>query len=189
MTLAALGLALTLLLLTPGPTNTLVLLAAMEGGLKRAMRLIPVELAAYFAVIVPLALVSEALAQRIDGMRPVVALLAGTWVFYLAWTMWHQPLAGSDRRIVSARRLAVTTLLNPKGLVMGVVLIPSTGVALPSFAMLAFCIIAVALIWALAGCCLPRRTGTTGLGALIPRVAAVWLAGLSLVIVAGGLSA
>jgi hypothetical protein len=102
--------------------------------------------------------------------------------------MWHQPLAGSDRRLVSAKRLAVTTLLNPKGLVMGVVLIPA-GVALPSFAMLAFCIIAVALIWALAGCCLPRRTGTTGLGALIPRVAAVWLAGLSLVIVAGGLSA
>ena len=56
MDLPALTLALLALLLTPGPTNTLMALAGAERGLGGAARLIPAEIAAYLAVTLPLAL-------------------------------------------------------------------------------------------------------------------------------------
>lgn len=189
MTLTALGLALILLLLTPGPTNTLILLAAAERGFMRALSLIPVELAAYLAVIVPLALLSDALADQIGILRPIAAALAGAWVLYLAWSMWRFGTDANATGTVSPRRLAVTTLLNPKALVMGLVLIPGAGGSVEAFGVLALSIVIVALVWAAAGCCLPRPTVGTGVPPILPRLAALWLAGLSVLIVAGGLSA
>ncbi len=47
MSLEELVLALLVLLLTPGPTNTLMALAGAERGWTRALRLIPAELAGY----------------------------------------------------------------------------------------------------------------------------------------------
>ena len=187
MTLPTLALALILLLLTPGPTNTLILLAAAERGLPRALRLIPVELAAYLAAILPLALLSHALSAQIGLLRPIIATLAGAWVLYLAWTMWRTGPGTARPNLVSARRIAVTTFLNPKGLVMGLVLIPAAGLSPASVAVLAGSIATVALVWACAGCVLPRAE--RGFPPLITRLAALWLAGLSVMIVAGGLSA
>lgn len=77
MTLVELGLALTVLLLTPGPTNTLMLMAGAERGLARALWLIPVELAAYLAVVLPLALLAEGLAAQMGILRPVVGCWRG----------------------------------------------------------------------------------------------------------------
>lgn len=188
MTMAELTLALMVLLLTPGPTNTLMLLAGAERGILRALVLIPVELVAYLAVIVPLALLSQALAEQMAAIRPVVAVAAGAWVLYLACAMWRtapQPNAGA---MVTAQRLAVTTFLNPKGLIMGLVLLPAAGTAGTAFALLALCIVAVAAFWALLGCCLPTGKDGATVPPLLRRVAAFWLAGLSVFIVAGGLA-
>lgn len=189
MTLAGLTITLMLLLLTPGPTNTLMLLAGAERGLLRSLRLIPVELAAYLAVIAPLAMLAEALAGQIGVLRPVVATLAGLWVLFLAWKMWHREEASARDGTVTAARLAVTTLLNPKGLVMGLVLLPAAGATGAAFAVLALCVVAVAGFWAFLGCCLPEAEDGEGFPPLVARVAAVWLAALSVIIVAGGFTA
>ena len=53
MTAVELSLALLVLLLTPGPTNTLVMLAGAERGFWPAMRLVPVELVAYLSAVLP----------------------------------------------------------------------------------------------------------------------------------------
>ena len=76
MTMPELTLALMVLLLTPGPTNTLMLLAGTERGPGRALALIPVELAAYMAVITPLALLSQGMEGQLATLRPVVAMAA-----------------------------------------------------------------------------------------------------------------
>ena len=154
MTIAELGLALAILLLTPGPTNTLMLMAGAERGWRGVVRLIPVEVAAYLAVIAPLALLAQGMAAQLEAVRPVVALLAGGWVLYLAWSMWGASAGEAGRGTVSARRLAVTTMLNPKGLIMGLVLLPAAGATPAAFGMLVLCIVVVASAWAgsAAGC-------------------------------------
>jgi threonine/homoserine/homoserine lactone efflux protein len=186
MTIAELGLALAVLLLTPGPTNTLMLMAGAERGPGGAVRLIAVEVAAYLAVIAPLALLAQGIPAHLEVVRPVVALLAGLWVLYLAWSMWGQSPGEAARGTVSARRLGVTTLLNPKGLIMGLVLLPAAGATPAAFGMLVLCIVMVAALWAGIGCHLP------GSGRALPplwrRAASVWLAGLAVFIVAGGIA-
>lgn len=189
MGLTTLCIALIVLLMTPGPTNTLIMLASAERGMMRALRLIPVELASYLALVVPLALVAEGLADRIGLLRPVVAVPGAIWVLYLAWSMWRaSPDAGPVAR-VTPRRLAVTTLLNPKGVVMGLILIPSAGLGFASLLVLAVTVTLVAIVWAMIGCCLPGAEDGEDFPPLVARMAAVWLAGLSVVIVAGGFSA
>lgn len=188
MTMAALTLGLMALLLTPGPTNTLMLLAGAERGILRALRLVPVEIAAYLAVIVSLALLSHALAAGMGWLRPVIATAAGAWVLYLAWSMWRAAPAAAGEATVTAERLAMTTLLNPKGLVMGLVLLPAAGPTLPAFGLLVLCIAAVAGFWAFLGCCLPGGEEGGAFPPFLQRVAAFWLAGLSVFIVAGGLA-
>lgn len=188
MTMPQLTLALMILLLTPGPTNTLILLAGTERGFLRAASLIPVELAAYLAVILPLALLSHALADPLEALRPVVAAAAGLWVAWLAVQMWRAAPDATARETVTPRRLAVTTLLNPKGLIMGLVLLPAAGATPTAFALLAACIALVAAFWAFLGCCLPGREEGTDFSPLLRRLAAFWLGGLALFIMAGGLA-
>lgn len=55
MTPPELSLAVLALLLTPGPTNALMLLAGAERGLAGAARLSPVALAGHFLTVLPLA--------------------------------------------------------------------------------------------------------------------------------------
>jgi threonine/homoserine/homoserine lactone efflux protein len=188
MTIAELSLALMVLLLTPGPTNTLMLVAGVERGWVRALWLIPVELAAYLAVIVPLALLAEGLATQLGVLRPVVAVLAGIWVLYLAFRMWRtEPLGGPEATVTPAR-LALTTLLNPKGLIMGLMLLPAAGATAATFGVLALTIIVVAAFWAALGGYMPGAGAGAAIPALWRRVAAIWLAGLSVMIVAGGIA-
>jgi threonine/homoserine/homoserine lactone efflux protein len=189
MTIGELSLALVVLLLTPGPTNTLMLIAGAERGWRRALVLIPVEVAAYLAVIVPLAAMAEELAGRMGMLRPVVAGIAALWVLYLAWSMWRVDVITGQREGVTARRLALTTVLNPKGVIMGLVLLPAAGATLAGFAVLVVIICVVAGFWAALGRSIPGAVTGAAIPARWRRVAAVWLAGLSIMIVAGGLGA
>ena len=59
MTACEFAIALFVLLLTPGPTNTLIALAGAERGWLGALRLTPVEAAAYALVTLPLAIAGE----------------------------------------------------------------------------------------------------------------------------------
>ena len=167
-----LALAILLLLLTPGPTNTLMMLSAAERGMPASLRLIPVELAAYLSTVVPL--------------RPAVAILAGLWVLSLAVRLWNPPKRGAGEALVTPARLFVTTLLNPKALIFGLVLLPSAAPA-QGFAVFSALVVVVALIWAGIGHRLPDvpANGLT----LMRRAAACWLAVLSLGLLAKGFGA
>ncbi|MFG1418629.1 hypothetical protein V5F38_07500 [Xanthobacter sp. V0B-10] len=178
------------LLLTPGPTNTLLALAGTGGGLARAARLMPAELAAYLLVTLPLAAFgAEALAQWPDAAR-LVKLAAAAWVAVLAVRLWRPGAAHGMAGEVTAGRVFVTTLLNPKALVIGLVLLPRGGA--PDFALhaglFALSVLAVAAIWAGAGALLRRgAAGATPL--LFRRAAACWLAVLAVALAGAALSA
>jgi threonine/homoserine/homoserine lactone efflux protein len=190
MSLPELGIAVLLLLLTPGPTNSLVLVAGAERGWTGAMRLIPAELAGYFLTVLPLTVVGAALLADHAGLRTGVTLAAGIWVAVLAVKLWRSPEAAVQGRSVGARDLFITTALNPKALIFGLVLLPSPDRLGPSFAIFSAFVVLVAALWAAAGATL--RGGDKGQPRalfVLRRLASVWLAAISVMLLARGMGA
>ncbi len=181
MPLPDLVIALTVLLLTPGPTNTLMALAGAERGARGASGLIAIETCAYLCVAVPLALAGSGVMVAVPGLLPVVTAAAAAWVLWLAIGMWRSPLAARvGSAAVTPRRIFLTTLLNPKALIIGLVLLPGPDLPL-RIAIFATLVCGAAFAWIHLGTLLVRRgdTPVTGLPPLLRRSAALWLGLLS----------
>ncbi len=174
------------LLLAPGPTNTLMGVAGAQGGVKRVLRLLPAELAGYLAAILPLAFIGE----RVLGHWPLAAIalkaLAALWVMVLAIGLWRTDgeTAVAD---VSAGRIFLTTLLNPKALVFGLVLLPAPAEAgfVPHLGLFCLLVVAVALLWGAAGALTRLGGGGRQRLLLVRRAASLWLGFVSIGMVVG----
>lgn len=186
MTLLETTLATLVLLATPGPTNTLLFLSGATAGPHGAAPRLAVVLMAYLATVTPLALAGQELLERWPLLRPLVALAAGFWVARLALRLWHPDSAGATGGI-RLRDLATTTLLNPKALVFGLVLLPSPDRPFTHLAIFALGVLAVSGLWLAAGALVSGRGG--GGDRLVRRAAAVWLGVLSVALVWRGLGA
>lgn len=187
MTPAEFTLALSVLLLTPGPTNTLMALAGAERGWLGALRLWPFEAAAYALVTIPLAIAGAGLAGAHGELRLALTLVAAAWVGYLAVRMWRLPdrsMMGPEQN--GALKLFVTTLGNPKGLIIGLVLLPSQ--AQLSMAVVAFMAVlfAVSAIWAGLG---RMAGGGLTLSPAIRKGFSVWLGLLAVWLATSGFTA
>lgn len=186
MSTIELTLAVVALLATPGPTNTLMLVAGAERGLAGAARLIPAELAGYLITILPLVLVGAALLAAVPGLHMAVTLAAALWVAVLALRLWGLPGAHAAGR-VDARALFVTTALNPKALIFGLVILPSPDGLATNLALFAGLVVAVAVLWAAVGAILQGGTGSQPRALLVlRRLASVWLAAVSVALVLRG---
>lgn len=177
------------ILLTPGPTNTLLALSGASVGFRRSVPLMPLELAAYLLVAVPLAWVgSEAMAAR-PLLGVAVRLCAAAWVMFLAVKLWRTPKPGAPAQRVTRRRVFVTTLLNPKALVFGLVLLPpgTSPQFLSRLGLFCLSVVCVASLWARGGAMLNRRR--PGVEPPLPfrRVVACWLGVLALGLVRSAL--
>lgn len=190
MTSIELSLAILGLLITPGPTNTLMFVAGSERGAAKALRLIPAELAGYLTTVLPLTLAGAHLLNGLPHARAAIALLAGLWVAVLAVRLWRLPDVAAGTPSVGARTVFFTTLLNPKALIFGLVLLPApTGLAL-NLANFSAQVVLVACLWITGGALLAGRKDQPARQMLIiRRVASVWLGALSVVLVLRGLGA
>jgi threonine/homoserine/homoserine lactone efflux protein len=189
MTTPELSLAILAILLTPGPTNSLMLLAGAERGFIRASHLIPAELAGYLVTVVPLALVGQSLLEAWPGLRVIVALGAAVWIAALALRLWRLPEVATAQA-VGARALFVTTALNPKALIFGLVLIPSPDRLAGNLALFAGLVVVVAALWSGLGAML--RSGVSGQPRalyVVRRLASVFLAAMSVLLVLRGVAA
>lgn len=169
------------LLLTPGPTNTLLALSGASVGLGRSLRLLPLELAAYLLVVLPLVLLGAELAA-VPVANIVLKLAASAWVMLLAVRLWRVPSAGDAGGEIAPRRVFVTTLLNPKALVFGLVLLPHSASPdfLPRLGLFCVSILCIAGLWAAGGSMLNRKGAEQPSSRLYYRVAACWLAAVSI---------
>lgn len=95
MTLTRTALVISALLLTPGPTNTLVAVAAAERGFLRALRLVPAELACYMAAVQPLPWAGPWLMARVPGAAQVITAAAALWFAVPAARLWQLPGPGA----------------------------------------------------------------------------------------------
>lgn len=176
MTMINLSLALLALLITPGPSNALLALAGAQRGLRAALHLIPTVLLCYLVVVVPLALFGAHLLHGLPILRPIVTGLAALWVARLALGLWTLPSpTAQSTPSVGTRQIAITTLLNPKALIFGLVLIPASADPWRALAIFAALVPLASVIWLALGAGLLSRAGPW-----LNRGAAVWLALLSL---------
>lgn len=178
------------LLVTPGPTNTLLAVAGAGEGFARPLRLVPVEMVAYLLVVVPLAVAGAPLLETVPALATALRAVAAVWVMALAVRMWRLDTTAAGGT-VTARSLFVTTLLNPKTLVIGLVLLPQPGS--PHFAahlaLFAGLLPVVATTWIAAGALLTARNAEVALPRSVRRCAACWLAAVSLGLAIGALHA
>lgn len=188
--LTELCLAILVLLVTPGPTNTLLFLAGTERGWRGTLRLIPAEVAGYLVTVIPLTLIGANLLASAPALRPAVALAAGVWVAWLALKLWQPETSGATAKELTARTVFITTVLNPKALIFGLVLLPSPDHLALNIAIFTTLVIAVAAAWAGFGTKLGRKTRTDRRTLpLIRRTASLWLGVVSLSLIAKSLGA
>lgn len=185
MTLPELSFSILVLLVTPGPTNTLLLMAGSDRGLLRALWLIPAEIAGYLTAILALMVIGTALVDRVPMAQSAITVLAGAWVAILAVRLYRPPGAGAENAKVSARLVYGTTFLNPKALIFGLVLLPGSGTLTHLSVFLAL-VTLVATVYAATGAGLARRTAKAM--PAIRRAAAMWLAVVSATLMLRGLS-
>ncbi|MBZ9789977.1 hypothetical protein K9B32_07515 [Rhizobium sp. 3T7] len=137
----------------PGPTNTLMGLASARNRFCLVPRLLPAELLGYLTMILPLTWLGGALISRWPETALTLKAAAAIWVMYLATKLWVAENKDITDRSVTAGRIYVTTTLNPKALVFGLVLLPPPTAPdfLPKLAIFVALASIVAVIWGLIG--------------------------------------
>lgn len=153
--LAAFSLAIFALLVAPGPTNALLAASGARLGVTRSLPMLAVVLAAYAVNIGVLTLLVAPQLQASPAAWLVAKLAAALYLSWLGLRLWRMADRPGEERDapVRAAEIFVATLLNPKGLVIGLVLLPrgpESGLA-PYLLVLASAILGCGLIWIVAG--------------------------------------
>ncbi len=135
-------LGLAILFMAPGPTNALLLAAGADGGLRHAFRFVSAVALGYLASVLLLGVLAAPLLQGRPLLVDALRLGAAAYLAGVAFRMWnrHAPTAGSGAGDgVSVAAVALATLLNPKGLIIALTLLPpeTFGATLPASAALA----------------------------------------------------
>ncbi|HEX7909469.1 MAG TPA: LysE family transporter [Paraburkholderia sp.] len=159
--IALLAVGIVVVLITPGPTNTLLASAGLRQGIRRSLPLIAAELAGYLVSISVWGRFLAQAAQALPWLPSMLRVAAGVYIAYLAVDMWRAAVAlpGSTQRASGMRTLFVATLLNPKGLLFAGTIFPAAAFASLSayaFAMLIFAclLVPIALAWIALGAAL-----------------------------------
>jgi len=183
-------LAATLLLLTPGPTNTLLAAGGAIMGARRALPLIGAELLGYAVAIVALEVFFAPLVESVAWVQLALRIGCALYLAYTAWLIWRTPHADGGRTI-TWRRVFLATVSNPKALVFVFVILPprSIGVAelVQPYAIVLFALVALAgTAWISLGAAI--RAGAGGRGGLaIRRTSSVVVGLFSAMILASAL--
>jgi threonine/homoserine/homoserine lactone efflux protein len=170
-----------LLLFTPGPTNTLLFVSGAAAGFKRSLLLPLAELAGYLSALASLIAGVGPLVRTAPVLANVLKLGSVAWLVYLAITLWtraDRPGAGPEK--MKPSRVYIATIMNPKSLVFGFVIVPYVldrdwPRALPYIAALALFIAFAGVSWILAGGLLGRSVGRQRIKKPIERIGAVVL--------------
>lgn len=158
-------LAVLALLITPGPTNTLLATAGAISGGRRPIGLLLGEIAGYMIAINMIALVVVPLLRPSKLAMLTLNVVCASYLFYAAARLLRtrgEALIGRDP--VSTRDVFVTTLFNPKGAIFALFIVPylkdgAVASALPYLLVLALCIVIVGGGWYMLGAGFRRGSG------------------------------
>lgn len=148
------ALSTAVILLTPGPTNTLLAAAGLGQGMRGALPLAAFELAGYLIAISAWGIFLTSAQQHYPWLGTLVRVASSCYLAYIALRMWAaaRALSGSAQRPIGPKALFLATLLNPKGLVFASATFPPHAfedirVYLAAIALFACLLLPIGLIW------------------------------------------
>lgn len=183
--LFALGVAI--VLITPGPTNTLLAAAGWQRGVRRAAPLAGAELAGYVVSISVWGGFLVHVEHSLSWLPLLVRIASCLYVAYLAVRMWRTSLMvrASSQADIGPRTLFVATLLNPKALLFAGTVFPPAAFAqeadyLAAMSVFSLLLLPIGLAWIAFGAALGsgRLTWISAKG--MQRCASLVLAAFSL---------
>ncbi|WP_315713693.1 MULTISPECIES: LysE family transporter [unclassified Bradyrhizobium] len=194
MDILTFGAAGAALLVTPGPTNTLLATAGASRGARASVHLLLAELAGYLLAIATLRITLGPLVATAPLVGHALRVVVVLYLLHLAAALWrHGSSSGaSDAAPVTLRGVFITTLFNPKAIIFAFTLLPPEGDAASLWPFLVVLGLSTATIggaWIALG-----ATLRCGLGHVVPawlgyRCSAAALALLACVILAPALGA
>ena len=119
------GLVITILL-TPGPTNTLLASSGIQSGIRNSLRLIPAEALGYLIAISIWGLIIGTVSKKYPMIPVILKLFSAAYIFYLAVKLWRTATVQDDftQPSIRPRELFLATLLNPKALLFATAIFP-----------------------------------------------------------------
>ncbi|CAG67678.1 MULTISPECIES: LysE family translocator [Acinetobacter] len=116
------------ILLTPGPTNTLLASSGIQVGIRSSLRLIPAESIGYIIAISFWGLLIGMISQHFPMLPTILKLLSAFYIVYLAIKLWRT--ANHEQSLIQptirVSELFCATLLNPKGLLFASAIFPAS---------------------------------------------------------------
>ena len=173
------------LLVLPGPTNALLAAAGAERGAAPGMRLAAIVPLAYGAAISGWMLLLAPLVDAAPAMLAFLQLLAAGFVLLCAIRFWRAPSGQEGGRIATAGLVWVTTLLNPKGLIIAIAMLPGSPFTGTLVVLLAAAF-ASSCGWVLAGHALARAAGPRLTPLRLQRITAMTYAVFALILARNG---
>ncbi|CAD9223296.1 Putative transmembrane protein [Burkholderia cenocepacia] len=115
-----------LVLIVPGPTNTLLLSSGLKVGLRGTWPLVVAEALGYAIAIAGWGFFLSAFAAGRPWLYDVVKLASSVYILFLALKMWTHSRVLQDVSIapVSFRDVFIATMMNPKALLFSSTLFP-----------------------------------------------------------------
>ena len=121
----AMALYVSLVLITPGPTNTLLLSSGIRVGLRGSWHLLIAEALGYGVAISLWGFFLTAFASTRPWLYDAVKLTSSAYICYLAMVLWKSPTLQSDEgRPISFRDMFIATTMNPKSLLFASAIFP-----------------------------------------------------------------
>ena len=120
------GLVITILL-TPGPTNTLLASSGVQVGVRKSLRLIPAESIGYIIAISAWGMLIGKVSDTLPFVPPFLKLLSAGYIIFLAVKLWRtaNQAVMLNQPTIRARTLFCATLLNPKALLFASAIFPA----------------------------------------------------------------
>ena len=151
------GLVITILL-TPGPTNTLLASSGIQVGVRKSLRLIPAEAIGYLIAITLWGMIIGSVSTQFKILPTILQLISAVYIIFLAIKLWKTAdiEASLNLPTIRARELFCATLLNPKALLFASAVFPSTAwLSVNNYAahiaMFLVLIVPIALFWTFIG--------------------------------------
>lgn len=146
------------ILLTPGPTNTLLASSGIQVGVRRSLMLIPAEALGYVCSITLWGILIGTVAVKYPFIPPILKLFSAGYILFISLKLWKSNSDDVDGEVagIRARELFYATLLNPKALLFASAIFPAivwrdTYAYTSHMLMFLALIIPIAFLWTLIG--------------------------------------
>jgi threonine/homoserine/homoserine lactone efflux protein len=115
------------ILLTPGPTNTLLASSGIQVGLWKSFRLIPAEAFGYLIAISLWGKLIGTVSYQMPALPIILKLFSAAYILFLAIKLWRTAsnVDCLSQPTIRAHTLFLATLLNPKALLFASAVFPA----------------------------------------------------------------